>query len=179
MCSLHLQSVKILQCCVLEHRSAFPRLGSVTGNSIVRMVLMKFRVSTLVLILVNLCFIFNKSYFKELLTQNADICIIVPGDFLCKDRRKCVDGNLVCDGQSHCLDGSDEMACYLSARTSKKVPLKCRVGSKPCNDGRECVLRDHVCDGEIDCKDGSDERGCPNRCNAGKVFFKLLGILLF
>ncbi|KAL0182001.1 hypothetical protein M9458_021376, partial [Cirrhinus mrigala] len=85
-------------------------------------------------------------------------------DFLCKDRRKCIDGNLVCDGRSHCLDGSDEVACYMAARTSTTASLKCRVGSKPCKNGRECVQYSHLCDGEMDCKDGSDEQDCGRQC---------------
>ncbi|RXN30582.1 low-density lipo receptor-related 2-like protein [Labeo rohita] len=89
-----------------------------------------------------------------------------PGDFLCRDRRKCIDGNLVCDGRSHCLDGSDEVTCYMVAQNSKPAPLKCRMGSKPCKNGRECVLYSHVCDGEKDCKDGSDERNCEYQCKA-------------
>ncbi len=99
--------------------------------------------------------------------SSTDICNVVPGDFLCKDRRKCIDGNLVCDGSPHCFDRSDEMACYMAARNSKPTPLKCRMGSKPCKDGQECVLYSHVCDGEMDCKDGSDEQDCGRQCQLG------------
>ncbi|XP_031414479.1 low-density lipoprotein receptor-related protein 2 isoform X2 [Clupea harengus] len=91
------------------------------------------------------------------------------GDFLCKDRRKCIERNLVCDGRSHCSDGSDEVGCpTVAAKTPKTTPLKCRLGSKACRDGSECVLHNHVCDGEKDCRDGSDEEWCDLRCKPGQ-----------
>ncbi|XP_073685377.1 uncharacterized protein [Garra rufa] len=89
------------------------------------------------------------------------------GDFLCEDRRKCIEGALVCDGRSHCLDGSDEMRCPTKATETTTAPFKCRMGSKPCKDGHECVLYSHLCDGEKDCKDGSDEEQCDLQCNPG------------
>lgn len=90
--------------------------------------------------LVNLCLIFIVNNLfpkkkKKKKGKSTDICNIVADDFLCKDRRKCIDGNLRCDGRSHCLDGSDEVACYMVARSSTAASLKCRVGSKPCKDG--------------------------------------------
>ncbi|KAA0703658.1 putative vitellogenin receptor [Triplophysa tibetana] len=111
----------------------------------------------------------NHSIFDVIYSANAkqsiDIYEIFLGDFLCKDRRKCVERNLVCDGQSHCLDGSDEVTCPIGrSGTSTTASLKCRVGSKPCQDGRECVMHSHVCDGEMDCKDGSDEVDCELQC---------------
>jgi len=130
---------------------------------------MKSRAFMFVQNLVNLCLIFNVILCFYLLLKSTDICKIVPDDFLCKDRRKCIDGNLVCDGRAHCLDGSDEVACYMAPKSSSSGPLKCRQGSKPCKDGSECVLYSHVCDGERDCKDGSDERGCEYKCKAGKT----------
>lgn len=87
--------------------------------------------------------------------------VCLPGEFRCKDRRKCIERSLVCDGRSHCQDGSDEVGCpTIAAPTSQTLPLKCRMGSRLCKDGKECVLQSHVCDGEVDCKDGSDEQDC-------------------
>jgi hypothetical protein len=87
--------------------------------------------------------------------------VCLPGEFRCKDRRKCIERSLVCDGRAHCHDGSDEIGCpTIAAPTSQTAPLKCRMGSRLCKDGRECVLHSHVCDGEVDCKDGSDEQDC-------------------
>ncbi len=95
------------------------------------------------------------------------------GDFLCKDRRKCIEEALVCDGRSHCLDGSDEVGCStIATKTTATALFKCRVGTKPCKDGRECVLYSHVCDGEMDCKDGSDEELCELQCNPGEMFLQ-------
>ncbi|XP_056591842.1 low-density lipoprotein receptor-related protein 1B isoform X1 [Triplophysa dalaica] len=97
-----------------------------------------------------------------------DLCAS-PGDFLCKDRKKCVERNLVCDSRSHCFDGSDEVGCpTMAPTTSTTGSFKCRVGSKPCKYVRECVLYSHVCDGEMDCKDGSDEEDCELQCNPGQ-----------
>ncbi|XP_036450335.1 prolow-density lipoprotein receptor-related protein 1 [Colossoma macropomum] len=91
------------------------------------------------------------------------------GDFLCKDKRKCVERSLVCDGRSDCVDGSDEVGCpTVASKTSMVAPLGCRLGTKRCKDGTECVLLSHVCDGEVDCKDGSDEEECEHQCRAGR-----------
>lgn len=104
-------------------------------------------------------------------------CLSSTADFLCKDRRKCIERNLVCDGRSHCSDGSDEVGCpTVATKVSKTTTLKCRLGSKACRDGSECVLLSHVCDGEKDCRDGSDEEGC-EQCQEGEyddTFFTLL-----
>lgn len=90
-------------------------------------------------------------------------------DFLCKDRRRCIDRSLVCDGRVHCIDASDEVDCpTVATYTAKAVPLKCRLGLTPCKDGSDCILHSHVCDGEVDCKDGSDEEGCDVNCKPGK-----------
>lgn len=90
-------------------------------------------------------------------------------DFLCKDRRRCIDQRLVCDGRVHCTDASDEVDCpTVAAYTAKPAPVTCRLGLTPCKDGSDCILHSHVCDGEADCRDGSDEEGCDIQCKAGK-----------
>lgn len=94
--------------------------------------------------------------------------LFLPGDFMCKDRTKCIDRKLVCDGRFQCFDHSDELGCPTTApTTTTKASLRCRVGSKPCRNGHECVLHSHVCDGETDCEDGSDETDCDFNCEAG------------
>ncbi len=169
-CDLRVQSVEVHPWCVQEHHCAFPRFGCVTGNidcpdgfdEVSCVDACSKPGKSLLYLQCKLSFIPKKM-------SSTDICNVVPGDFLCKDRRKCIDGNLVCDGSPHCFDRSDEMACYMAAINSKPTPLKCRMGSKPCKDGQECVLYSHVCDGEMDCKDGSDEHDCEYRCKEGKA----------
>ena len=113
----------------------------------------------------------NSFYFILFSTVDLDFYSTTStGDFLCKDRRKCIERNLVCDGRSHCSDGSDEVGCpTVATKTSKTTPLKCRFGSKACRDGSECVLLSHVCDGEKDCRDGSDEEDC-EQCQEGEYY---------
>ena len=160
--------MKVPLSCVVMGRCASLTLVSVMAREIVLMDMMKpfalTDVRTQVL----------KGYYLNCTSYGCitklTIFILLLDDFLCKDKRRCIEGYLVCDGRAHCLDGSDEMGCpTMAAKTSTSGPLKCRVGSKPCKDGRECVLYTHVCDGERDCKDGSDERGCEYKCKAGKT----------
>ena len=99
------------------------------------------------------------SFFFLMQYYGKYICF--PGDFLCRDRRRCISQTLVCDGWSHCFDASDERNCQsFFELTFQPGTRKCRHGSRLCADGSACVLFSHVCDGQLDCSDGSDEAGC-------------------
>ncbi|XP_067106350.1 low-density lipoprotein receptor-related protein 1B [Osmerus mordax] len=78
-----------------------------------------------------------------------------PGDFLCKDRRKCVSRLEVCDGRAHCADGSDEREC------PSLPPCVLR-----CDREEVCLSQKQICDGKTDCRDGADERSCSSNSAA-------------